>query len=157
AANMDVAASFTNAMVREGIEARGRRGGNQDSTGFGSSSPGAFVRVCLKASDIEIHRTRNSPKCATGVLMDMSGSMRHDGQYMNVKGMAWALAGLIRGEYPGDFLAFFEVYSFAKRRHISEVPAMLPKPVTIQRPVVRLKADMADPKITESIIPPHFT
>ena len=32
-----------------------------------------------------------------------------------------------------------------------------PKPVTIFDPVVRLKVDMSDEQITESIIPPHFT
>ena len=46
--------------------------------------------------------------------MDMSGSMRYDGQYINVKRMALALEGLIRSEYPGDFLQFIEMYTFAK-------------------------------------------
>jgi len=34
---------------------------------------------------------------------------------------------------------------------------MMPKPVTIHNPVVRLKADMSDQRITEMEIPPHFT
>jgi uncharacterized protein with von Willebrand factor type A (vWA) domain len=159
AANMDVAASFVNAMVREAT----KRQSDKATEGQGTPASDPFVApslrrsVSLRSEDIEIHRTRNNPRCATAVLMDMSGSMRHDGQYMNVKRMALALDGLIRTEYPGDFLAFFEVYSFAKRRTISEIPALLPKPVTIFKPMVRLKADMADPKITESIIPPHFT
>ena len=46
--------------------------------------------------------------------MDMSGSMRYDGQYINVKRMGLALEGLIRSEYPGDWLRFIEIYSFAK-------------------------------------------
>ena len=46
--------------------------------------------------------------------MDMSGSMRYDGQYINVKRMALALEGLIRREYPGDYLQFVEMYTFAK-------------------------------------------
>lgn len=139
-ANMDVPQSLINAMVREGTEA-GPKG----------------ERARLRSSDIEIHRTRNSPKCATSVLMDMSGSMRHDGQYMNVKRMALALDGLIRREYPGDFLSFIEVYSFAKNRHISEVPNLMPKPVTTHAPVVRLKADMSKDDISEMQVPPHFT
>src|SRR5205814_7263799 len=108
-------------------------------------------------ADIEIHRTRNSRKCATAVLMDMSGSMRYDGQYINAKRMALALDGLIRREYPGDFLSFIEVYTFAKVRHISEVAALLPKPVTTHSPLVRLKADMSEEGISEMQIPPHFT
>ena len=68
----------------------------------------------LKQEDIDIHRTRNTPKCATCVLMDMSGSMRYDGQYVNVKRMGLALDGLIRREYPGDYLQFIEMFTFAK-------------------------------------------
>lgn len=34
---------------------------------------------------------------------------------------------------------------------------LLPKPVTINDPVVRLRADMSDPDITEQDLPPHFT
>ena len=66
--------SLVNAMLRDG--------------------PGLPVR--LKTEDIVIHRTRNNPKCATAVLLDMSGSMRYDGQYINVKRMGLALDGLIR-------------------------------------------------------------
>ena len=133
--HMDIPASFTNALLRDG--------------------PGLPIR--LKTDDIVIHKTRNNPKCATAVLLDMSGSMRYDGQYVNVKRMGLALDGLIRTEYPGDFLQFIEMYTFAKPRHISEVAALMPKPVTIYDPVVNLWADMSDPDITEMLIPPHFT
>ena len=133
--HMDIPASFTNALLRNG--------------------PGLPIR--LKTDDIVIHETRNNPKCATAVLLDMSGSMRYDGQYVNVKRMGLALDGLIRTEYPGDFLQFIEMYTFAKPRHISEVAALMPKPVTIYDSVVNLYADMSNPNITEMDIPPHFT
>jgi uncharacterized protein with von Willebrand factor type A (vWA) domain len=150
-ANMDIPASFVNALLREATE--GRSG---SATGEKSAEDHRRF-VSLHHSDIEIHRTKNTPKAATAVLMDMSGSMRYDGQYVNVKRMALALDGLIRREYPGDYLSFFEMYSLAKPRHISEVAALLPKPVTVHNPVVRLKADLSDPAISESLIPPHFT
>ncbi len=133
--HMDIPASMVNAMLRDG--------------------PGLPIR--MKADDIVIHKTRNNPKCATAVLLDMSGSMRYDGQYVNVKRMGLALDGLIRTEYPGDFLQFIEMYSFAKPRRLAEVAALMPKPVTVYDPVVRLKADMSDPNISEHQIPPHFT
>jgi uncharacterized protein with von Willebrand factor type A (vWA) domain len=133
--HMDIPGSFVNAMVRNG--------------------PGLPVR--LKPDDIEIHRTRNNPKCATAVLLDMSGSMRYDAQYVNVKRMGLALDGLIRTEYPGDFLQFVEMYTFAKPRHVSEVAALMPKPVTVYDPVVRWHFDMSDPKVSEVLLPPHFT
>ena len=116
AANMDIPQSFINAMLRDQERPAGR--------------------VRLTPDDIEIHRTRNNPKAATAVLMDMSGSMRYDGQYIHVKRMAIALDGLIRREYPGDFLSFIEMYSFARPRTISEVPSLMPKPVTVHQPVV---------------------
>lgn len=142
-AGMDVAASVTNALVREAAGA--------------PALPAAPGRVRLLPEDIEIHLTRNSPKCATVVCMDMSGSMRYGGLYVNVKRMALALHGLIRSQYPGDYVDFVELATLPRRRHISEVPALLPRPVTIQDPWVRLKADMSDERIGERDIPPHFT
>jgi uncharacterized protein with von Willebrand factor type A (vWA) domain len=133
--NMDIPSSFTNALLRAGPQ----------------------LPVRLKPEDIVIHKTRNNPKAATAVLLDMSGSMRYDGQYINVKRMGLALDGLIRSEYPGDFLQFIEMYTFAKPRHISEVAGLMPKPVTLYDPVVNLYADMSNPKISEMHIPPHFT
>jgi uncharacterized protein with von Willebrand factor type A (vWA) domain len=133
--HMDIPASLINAMLRNGPS----------------------VPVRLKPDDIEIHRTRNNPKCATAVLLDMSGSMRYDGQYINVKRMGLALDGLIRKEYPGDFLQFIEVYTFAKPRTVSEVATLLPKPVTLHEPYVNLRADMSDPRYSEVAIHPHFT
>ncbi|MDX2147513.1 MAG: hypothetical protein SFZ23_08310 [Planctomycetota bacterium] len=146
--SMDVASSFTNAMLRRA------RGGASDSASGASDAPSP---VQLLPDDILIHRTRNTPRCATVVALDMSGSMRHDGQYINAKRMALGLDGLIRTEYPGDFLGFVEVFSLAKVRHVSELPGLMPKPVTIRQPVVRLRANMADPRASELQVPPHFT
>jgi len=134
-ANMDMTGSLTNAMIRSG--------------------PGLPIR--LKQEDIVVHRTRNSPKCATAVLMDMSGSMRYDGQYVHVKRMALALDGLIKREYPGDFLQFIEMYTFAKPCRAGDVVSLMPKPVTVFDPVVRLRADMSREDVSEYYIPPHFT
>lgn len=133
--NLDIPGSFINAMVRQG--------------------PGLPVR--LGKDDLQIHLTRNTPKCATCVVMDMSGSMRYDGQYINVKRMALALEGLIRSEFPGDFLQFIEMYSFAKRVERGKVIELMPKPVTVHDPVVRLKADLSRDDVSEYQIPPHFT
>ncbi|KPJ72517.1 MAG: hypothetical protein AMS14_07595 [Planctomycetes bacterium DG_20] len=132
---MDISASFVNGLIRTG--------------------PGLPVR--LKPEDIEVHITRNTPKCATVVLLDMSGSMRWDGRYIDAKRMGLALDGLIHKEYPGDYLAFIEIYTFARVRHVSEIPELMPKPVTLSDPVVRLRADMGRPDIHEFQIPPHFT
>jgi uncharacterized protein with von Willebrand factor type A (vWA) domain len=143
-ANIDVVQTMINAMVR----------GADESMRRDAAMP---RRVRLTTDDIEIHDTRHSPKCATVVLLDMSGSMRHDGQYINAKRMALALDGLIRSEYPGDFVQFIEMYTFARPVHVSEVPSLMPRPVTVRSGVVRLRADMSRDDILELQIPPHFT
>lgn len=134
-ANMDLPQTVINALIRQG----------------------GHAPLQLRTSDIEIHKTRNHPRCATVVLMDMSGSMRYDGQYMNVKRMALALQGLIQSEYPGDFLRFIEMATFAKPTAAGEIIELMPKPVTIHDPWVRLKVDMSDDGVSEYQIPPHFT
>ncbi|MEM9646248.1 MAG: hypothetical protein AAF989_14755 [Planctomycetota bacterium] len=134
-ANIDLPQTVINALLRQG-DAR---------------------PVRLHGDDIVVHQTRNHPKCATCVVMDMSGSMRYDGQYINVKRMALALQGLISSEYPGDFLRFIEMYTFAKIRSAGEIIELMPKPVTIHDPWVRLKCDMSDSDISEHEIHPHFT
>jgi uncharacterized protein with von Willebrand factor type A (vWA) domain len=134
-ANLDIPGTFINALVRGG--------------------PG--VPLQFKGEDIQVHRTRNTPKCATCVLMDMSGSMRHGGEYINVKRMGLALEGLIRSEYPGDWLRFVEVYSFAKLVEPGRIAHLMPKPVTIFNSVVQLRADMSRDDISEVQVPPHFT
>lgn len=134
-ANLDLTQSVINALIR--------REGDEP--------------IRLSGRDLVVHQTRNHPKCATCVIMDMSGSMRYDGQYINVKRMALALQGLINSEYPGDFLRFIEMYTFAKLRPPGEIVKMMPKPVTIHDPWVQLKADMSRDDISESLIHPHFT
>jgi len=134
-ANLDVVGSLVNALVRDGPR----------------------LPITMQPADMQVHRTRNTPKCATVVLLDMSGSMRYDGLYVDVKRMGLALEGLIRREYPGDYLQFVELASLAKPRHASEIIALLPKPVTITDSIVRLRADLSNPRITEFDVPPHFT
>jgi uncharacterized protein with von Willebrand factor type A (vWA) domain len=134
-ANIDLPQTVVNALLRQGDERP----------------------IRLRGDDIVVHKTRNHPKCATTVIMDMSGSMRYDGQYVNVKRMALALQGLIQSEYPGDFLRFIEMYTFAKLCAPGEIIDLMPKPVTIHDPWVRLKADMSDGDISEQQIHPHFT
>ncbi len=132
---MDIPQTLINAMLRSGTS----------------------LPLRLKSEDIEIHRTRNTPKCATVVVMDMSGSMRYDGQYINVKRMALALDGLIRSEYPGDFLRFVEMATFAKPCQSGDIIDLLPKPVLLNDPVVRFRVNMSKPDVSELQIPPHFT
>ena len=114
-------------------------------------------RLAIQSDDIEIHRTRNNPKCATCLLVDMSGSMAQMGQYIQTKRMAMAMDGLLRSEYPGDFLRTIEIATFARTVAPGEIISLMPKPVTLRQPVVRLRVDMADEAVSESMVHPHFT
>lgn len=145
-AGLDVTQSILNSLLRR----------SRDD----ASAPGrtrSRRSIDLRSDDLEIFRTRVTPRCATTVILDMSGSMRFGGQYVAAKRMALALDAIVRREYPGDFLGFVEMYSLAKVRHVSEVAALMPKPVSIHSPVVRLRADMSDPRIGEYDVPLHFT
>lgn len=145
-ANMDVANTMVNALLRERLEGAAAAG-----------PPNQRGRIRVRPDDIEIHLTRNNPKCATCVLMDMSGSMRWGGLYVHTKRMALALHALISGDYPGDYLGFFEVASLARPVPVGKIVELLPKPVTLYDPVVRLKANLGDPDFSEMLLPPHFT
>ena len=134
-AHMDIPGSLVNTMLRSGPS----------------------LPLKMEPRDIEVHKTRNTPKCATTVVLDMSGSMRYGGLYVSVKRMALALHGLVTREYPGDSLQFIEMYSFAKVRTAAEIVQLMPKPVSIFDSVVRLRADMSDPAIVEQDVPAHFT
>ncbi len=131
-ANMDIPSTLVNAMLRQAAEGqeispqgfdapRVTPYGNTQSAAQGPAPPRRRPLV-LKTDDIEIHRTRNTPKCATVVLMDMSGSMRYDGLYVNVKRMALALRRADpSASSPAITCRFLEMYSFAKPRQASEV------------------------------------
>lgn len=143
ASHIDLPQTITNAAIRE----RGRADdGSSRRTG-----------LRIKPEDIDVHLTRNTPKCATCLLIDMSGSMGQMGQYIQCKRMAMAMDGLIRSEYPGDFLRTIEVATFARNVAPGQIISLMPKPVTIRSPVVRLRVDMSDANVSESMIHPHFT
>lgn len=151
---MDIPQSFVNALLRTASECELSTDANNLN---GPQLPASRPQIRLKTEDIEIHRTRNRPKSATVVVMDMSGSMRYDGQYINVKRMAMALEGLIRSEYPGDYIGFVEMYTFGKIRRAGEIPELMPRPVTLFDPWVKLKVDMSRPDVSEHMVHQHFT
>ena len=130
-ANMDLAGSFTNALVRGGPACR------SDSSRKTSKSIARAIRQNAPRWCWPTCRAR----CATTASTFTSNG--------------WpALDGLVRREYPGDSLQFIEMYTFAKRRAVGEIAALMPKAVTVFDPVVRLSADMSREDISEYYIPP---
>ena len=83
--------------------------------------------------------------------------MHYGELYINVKRIGLALDDLIRREYPGDWLSFIEVYTFAKLLKAGEFASLTAKKVMLFEPVVRLKADTNDKRVIRSQIPQQFT
>ena len=73
----------------------------------GALQPGRHRRSTARAT------RPSAPPC---VLMDMSGSMRYDGQYINVKRMAPGARRPDPPRVPRRLLQFIEMYTFAKPR-----------------------------------------
>jgi uncharacterized protein with von Willebrand factor type A (vWA) domain len=64
-----------------------------------SSSP-----LRLQAEDFEIYDTESTSRCATVLLLDMSGSMERFSRFAAAKKVALALDALIRHQFPRDTL-----------------------------------------------------
>jgi len=154
-ASLDPVESISNALLRRAAEAAAAR--DARSAAAAGAADTDLPPLSLHSDDLRVHRTRRTPRCATAVILDMSGSMRYGGQYIACKRMAMALDGLIRREYPGDALFFIDMYSLARLVPSADLPALMPRPVSVSQPVVRLRADMSDPRIGEADIPLHFT
>lgn len=160
-AALDSAETITNALLRRALD--DTRAASDDARENSSRSADARAHgardrpLRLHPDDLRVHRTKHAPRCATAVIIDMSGSMRYGGQYVSCKRMAIALDGLIRREYPGDSLFFVEMYTLARAVRGGDLAALMPRRVSVSSPVVRLRADMSDPKIGESDLPLHFT
>lgn len=109
----------------------------------------------LGMNDFVIHETEGRTDCATVMLIDLSGSMYRYGRFLQAKRVSLGMAELIRQKFPMDTLDFVSFYSLADRIPEKDVPLIMPKPVSLRDPQVRIRVplDQADP----SRLPLHFT
>src|SRR5262249_56456945 len=63
---------------------------------------GGGVPIRLSSEDYVVHDTEYQTRCATVVLIDMSGSMGRYGKYYTTKKVALALEAMARSRYPQD-------------------------------------------------------
>jgi len=110
--------------------------------------------VQIHQDDLAIHETEYQTRCATVVLLDMSGSMSRFGKYGAAKKVVMALQSLVRGRYQGDFLQTIGFYSFASPLTERELLGSAPKPVSIYDSRVRLRISLDQPP---AFVPQHFT
>jgi len=138
---IDMGATLRNALTHAAAEPK-QGGGNP-------------LPLKLNMNDFVVHETEGRADCATVMLIDLSGSMYRYGRFLQAKRVCLGMAELIRQRFPMDTLDFVSFYSLADRVPEKDVPLIMPKPVSIYDPQVRIRVplDQADP----SKLPLHFT
>lgn len=141
---LDLSTTLRNAMRRiagERIHVHGER-------------PGAsLLPLRIREGDFERHEIESQTSCSTVVLIDQSGSMTRFHRFLHAKKCAMALIALIRQRFPLDTV---DLVGFASNaEHIAEdrLPLLMPKPVTMYDPVIRMRV----PLDRMDDAPPHFT
>ena len=134
---LDLHQTLHNAMHRHGLpqEVDGKR------------------KIKFDDRDFEIHQRQGQTSCSTVVLIDQSGSMMRYGRFLSAKKVAMAMQALVRTRFPQDTIDFVGFYSGASRISESQLPLVMPKPVTIYDYQVRIKVPLA--QIERA--PQHFT
>ena len=92
---------------------------------------GGGVPIKLSSEDYVVHETEYQTRCATVVLIDMSGSMGRYGKYYTTKKVALALQAMVRARYPQDSLQMIGFYTFASLMNERQLLNSAPKPVSI--------------------------
>jgi uncharacterized protein with von Willebrand factor type A (vWA) domain len=115
---------------------------------------GGGVPIRLSSEDYVVHETEYQTRCATVVLIDMSGSMGRYGKYHMTKKVALALHAMVRARYPQDSLQMIGFYTFASLLSERQLLNSAPKPVSMFDSRIHLRFDMDQPA---SRAPQHFT
>jgi uncharacterized protein with von Willebrand factor type A (vWA) domain len=115
---------------------------------------GGGVPIRLNHEDYVVHETEYQTRCATVVLIDMSGSMGRYGKYYTTKKVAIALQAMVRAQYPQDAIEMIGFYTFASPMTERQLLNSAPKPVSMFDSRVHLRFDMDQP---QGRVPQHFT
>ncbi|MBM4409271.1 MAG: VWA domain-containing protein [Chloroflexi bacterium] len=108
--HLDLNRTLANALSRE-----------ENAPVFGAASPNASIagqrelcRLRLSPDDFEVHRTEETTRTSTVLLVDMSRSMLLRGCFVAAKKVAVALNTLIRSEFPRDHLSVIGFAYYAR-------------------------------------------
>jgi uncharacterized protein with von Willebrand factor type A (vWA) domain len=115
---------------------------------------GGGVPIRLSSEDYVVHETEYQARCATVVLIDMSGSMNRYGKYYTTKKVALALQGMVRARYPQDWLQMIGFCTFASVMNERQLINSAPKPVSMFDSRIHLRFDLDHPA---GRVPQHFT
>jgi uncharacterized protein with von Willebrand factor type A (vWA) domain len=115
---------------------------------------GGGVPIKLHYDDYVVHETEFQTRCATVVLIDMSGSMGRYGKYYTTKKVAIALQAMVRAQYPQDSIEMIGFYTFASPLTERQLLNSAPKPVSMFDSRINLRFDLDKP---HGRVPQHFT
>jgi uncharacterized protein with von Willebrand factor type A (vWA) domain len=113
--------------------------------------------IKIAGSDFELFNTDGQTDVATCVLLDLSGSMMRWGRFYHAKRVALGMQALVRNRFPQDTIDFVGFYSMAEMIPESQLPLIMPKPVTIHEHAVRMRTAISQVEQDPGIIPHHFT
>ncbi len=139
---LDVHATMRNALRRQVAEAQ-------------SEPP--FLPLHVTMDDFELHHTESQTDVAMCILIDMSGSMMRWGRFFQAKRVALGMSALMRRHFPQDTVDYAGFYSLATPIRESDLPLVMPKPVSLYDPVVRLRMPLEQAQQKEDRLPLHFT
>lgn len=122
-ANLDLHETLKNAITRQG-----------------GGSP-----IHVSRDDYVVHETEYQTRCATVVLIDMSGSMSRYGKYAMTKKVAMALQAMVRSQYPQDTLQMVGFYTLANLMTERQLLNSAPKPVGLYDSRVHLRLSLDAP------------
>jgi uncharacterized protein with von Willebrand factor type A (vWA) domain len=82
----------------------------------------------LLPQDFEVYGSESLSRCATVLLLDMSGSMERFSRFVSAKKVALALEALIRSQFPRDTLHIVGFFTYAQEIKLEDLPYLKPKP-----------------------------
>jgi uncharacterized protein with von Willebrand factor type A (vWA) domain len=85
--------------------------------------------IRLAPQDFEVYDTKLAVRCATVLLLDMSGSMARYGRFTAAKRVALALDALIRAQFPRDQLHLVGFCTYAQELQLADIPSLSSKPL----------------------------
>ena len=115
---------------------------------------GGGAPIHLRSDDYVVYETEFQTRCATVVLVDMSGSMSRYGKYATTKKVALALQAMVRAQYPQDSLQLVGFYTYANVMTERQLLDSAPKPVSLFDSRIHLRFDLDNPP---KRVPQHFT
>ncbi len=107
--------------------------------------------------DFEIHQTEGRADVAMCMLLDQSGSMMRYGRFFHAKRVALGMKALMRRRFAQDTLDFVGFYSTAEPLRESELPLVMPKPISVHDFSVRLRVPLEQAMSNPRSVPQHFT